>query len=207
MRNRDTKRRTSHRFVLAIDRRADGRLEYKRMKKGVPRIPHHRMSEVILDLTKADVMTAHRRHGEGDTRNCAVACLIRRQAERFLPHHVTGIVEFSDSRAYVGVGRPSDIEPTHHLRYRHNYKWLTKLFDRRHYKQLCRIIDEAGGTVSIVLRPFRLRLTEATPGKKTGAQDRSRQSKVDVGIEEHGRLRLHARRGARVDGAIGDAIT
>src|SRR5580765_649993 len=86
----------------------------------VARIPHHMMPETVeLDLMAADVLSAHRKRGEGDTRFCAVAMLIRRQAAKFSPFAVNGVVEFMDSRAMVGIGRPGSY-PEKYLHFYHS---------------------------------------------------------------------------------------
>ena len=102
---RDPKKRFGHPFIMGYH--MEDRKPVPDFGPSVPRVAHHMTPEVVdLELTAADVMAAHRKKGEGDSRFCAVAMLIRRQAEKFSPLAVNGVVEFTDSRAMVGIGRP-----------------------------------------------------------------------------------------------------
>lgn len=196
-RKRDPKSRHNHYFTMKIVKdRKTGALE---REYGPPVKVIWPENEIQLDLTEADVLLAHSKGGEGDTRHCAVACLIKRQAAKFMPYAVNGVVEFMDSRAFVGIGSPGHY-PKKALRYEHSCGWLTEMFDRQGYKELIKRIKEAGGTLTVTLRPYRLRLKESSPGKLKVPKDGSRSRHFTL-------VRGEMRRSMRLDSkSIGQAI-
>ena len=128
-----------------------------------------------------------------------MACLIKRQAVKFVPYAVNGVVEFMDSRAFVGIGSPAHY-PKKALRYEHSCGWLTEMFDRQGYKELIKRIREAGGALTVTLRPYRLRLKESSPGKLKVPKDGSRSRHFTL-------VRGEMRRSMRLDDrSIGQAI-
>ena len=196
-RKRDPKARHNHYFTMKITKdRQTGAL----VRDYGPRVPVLWPEQTVdLELTRADVELAHNKGGEGDTRHCAVACLIRRQADKFMPYAVNGVVEFMDSRAYIGIGKMGHY-PKKALRYEHSCKWLTEMFDRKGWRGLIKTIEDAGGKLTVTLRPYRLRLGENSPGKRTSPT-------TGVRSQAHTLVRGELRRSMRLDTrSIGQAI-
>lgn len=177
MTRRPKKRRFGHRFIMGWEQGANRQwIPQKGPSVPVLRPPH----SIVLELTVEDVLRAHQRKGEGDTRHCAVACLIRRQTDRFLPYAVNGVIEFQDSRAFVGIGKLGNY-PKQALRFEHTYSWLTQIFDQKGYKKLIERINAKGGTINLTLAPFRLRANDSSDGKKKSPKDNSRSKIGSIG--------------------------
>jgi len=194
-RKRDPKARHNHYFTMKLHKEKG-----KIVRDYGPAVPVIWPEFTVeLDLIEPDVMLAHSKGGEGDTRHCAVACLIKRQADKFMPYAVNGVVEFMDSRAFVGIGKPGHY-PRKALRFEHSCGWLTEMFDKQGYKELIKRIKEAGGVLKVTLRPYRLRLDESSPGKRKSPVNGSRS-------RFHTLVRGEMRRSMRLDDrSIGQAM-
>lgn len=174
-RKRDTKKRQGHKFKMSAHRGAGGKIEWD-YGPLVPIIRQHLMpSSITLEMTPADVMQAHRKRGECDSRHCAAACMIRRQKHLFGKFDVNGVIEFSKARAMIGIGKIGHY-PSKALRFEHGQAWLTELFDTPSgWRKLVKIInDEYDGVLPITLSAYRLRETETSVGKKASPIDGSR---------------------------------
>ena len=80
------------------------------------------------------------------------------------------------------------------------------MFDRKGYKKLLQMIEDAGGSLIITLRRFRMRLTETSPGKKASPVDgtRSRVHSLERGAHRRS-MRLDNKSINQVERAANEA--